>query len=351
MTSSPATPPVSPQSPASRLRQRLAVGLGLVISAIFLILAFQGLQPQAFLEALTSVDMPLLLVAASLYVVPVVLIGWRWQFLLNAVQRLSVGLLTRVVAIGYMGNNVYPLRAGEVLRVYLLRRMENVPITGSATTILIERLFDGVVMLSFVGVGVLWGGIDSEEIRLVASIGTPVFVLGLLALMLIAQFPQIAHALLGLQARLLPSRIATPVQHFGEQILAGLESLRRPSDFLGVLFTSYASRLVEALIYWLVLFAMGIDLNFGVALLVMGVVNLAGLLPTSPGQIGVFEFFASRILIAYGIADDTALAYAIVVHIAIWLPVTLAGFFFLAQQGLSWRRVRTTLEHQDDASA
>ena len=55
-----------------------------------------------------------------------------------------------IVCIGYMGNNIYPARAGEVLRAYVLRRTEGVPITASLATILVERIFDGVVMLGFV---------------------------------------------------------------------------------------------------------------------------------------------------------------------------------------------------------
>ena len=71
-------------------------------------------------------------------------------------------------------------------------------------------------------------------------------------------------------------------------------------------------------------------------LLTVGVVNLAGLIPASPGQIGVFEFFVSLVLIAVGVADTEAHAYALVVHLVIWLPVTLAGFAFLVRQGLGW---------------
>jgi uncharacterized protein (TIRG00374 family) len=58
-----------------------------------------------------------------------------------------------VVVIGYMGNNVYPARAGEVIRAYVLRRREGVSISASLATIIVERVFDGLVMLIFVFVG------------------------------------------------------------------------------------------------------------------------------------------------------------------------------------------------------
>ncbi len=63
-------------------------------------------------------------------------------------------------------------------------------------------------------------------------------------------------------------------------------------------------------------------------------VNLAGLVPASPGQFGVFETFASAVLVATGVSPVVAVAYALTVHMVIWLPVTLAGMVFLLQQGL-----------------
>lgn len=63
-------------------------------------------------------------------------------------------------------------------------------------------------------------------------------------------------------------------------------------------------------------------------------VNLAGLIPASPGQFGVFEFFGSTVLIGAGISNADTTAFVLVVHMAIWLPITLAGLYFLLRQGL-----------------
>ena len=49
-----------------------------------------------------------------------------------------------------MGNNVYPFRAGEVIRAWVLKRNEDVTISASLATIIVERIFDGLVMLVFV---------------------------------------------------------------------------------------------------------------------------------------------------------------------------------------------------------
>ena len=55
-----------------------------------------------------------------------------------------------IVTIGYMGNNIFPARAGEILRALILKRRRDVPVSASLATIIVERVYDGVVMLAFV---------------------------------------------------------------------------------------------------------------------------------------------------------------------------------------------------------
>jgi uncharacterized protein (TIRG00374 family) len=130
------------------------------------------------------------------------------------------------------------------------------------------------------------------------------------------------------------------VLSLSDGVIAGLEGLRSPLYLAGTVICSFATWAIEAVVYWMVMWAFGLDLGYPVALLVVGTVNLAGLIPASPGQVGVYEFFASTVLMAAGIQQETALAYAIVVHIVIWLPVTVAGFVSLARMGLGVNAVQ-----------
>jgi len=103
-----------------------------------------------------------------------------------------------IVAIGYMGNNIYPARAGEVLRAAVLKQREGVPSLASLATIIVERIYDGVVMLAFVFLNLPElarlthgsGVIGALSIRDVALWGTAIFVGALLAFLLAAMFSQ-----------------------------------------------------------------------------------------------------------------------------------------------------------------
>lgn len=328
----------------STLKNRLIVLIGIIISIVFLFFAFQGLQPEAFIGSLSEINLLWLIVGAATYFFAVTVIAWRWQFLLRGVKFVPLIPLTQIVAVGYMGNNVYPLRAGEALRIFLLKRNHEMPVAGAATTVIVERVFDGIVMLSFILIGLVLVDVQSEQIQLVASVATPIFVIAVIVFFTLAAFPTLFQSIVERVASFLPEAIAKIILSLSGEIILGLSGLRSPIFLAGAIITSYATWAIEAGVYWIVMWAFGLEFGYPVALLVVGTVNLAGLIPASPGQVGVYEFFASAVMTAVGVAQDTALAYAIVVHIVIWLPVTLAGFFFLMRYGLSLNDIRKAKE-------
>lgn len=332
-------------------RRRLIVFIGLLISGIFLFLAFQGLHPDAFLSSLADVNPVWLIAGAVLYFGAVTVIALRWQFLLRSVKFVSLGSLTQIVCAGYMGNNVYPLRAGEALRIYLLRRNESIPVAKSTTTVIVERVFDGLVMLSFILIALIFVDIQAPEIQAVATVAAVIFMPAMVVFFVLAARSNWLRTLVRLISRFLPGKLAEIVSDIGEDIIHGLEGLRSPVYLAGAIISSFATWSIEALVYWMVMQGFNLEQGYPVALLVVGTVNLAGLIPASPGQVGVYEFFASLVMMGAGVPRDTALAYAIVVHIVIWLPVTLVGFALLAKMGLDQSVVRKAQDLETQTAA
>ncbi|MBL8164844.1 MAG: flippase-like domain-containing protein [Anaerolineae bacterium] len=328
----------------------LVAGVGLIISGVFLWFAFRKLEPEAVWASIQQVNAGWLLVGAVVYFGAVTLISLRWQFLLRAIKLVELRNLIPLVSIGYMGNNVYPFRSGEILRIVLLQHHYRVPIAKATTTVVVERAFDGIVMLTFIAVALLFVEAVSIEVRRVVMFAAPIFLTVVAVFFLLAARPNLLRQLTHFMGRFLPGRLHNIASRLGEDIIGGLEGLRSPKDLAGAVASSYASWMVEALVYWIVSAAFGLQLSYAVMLLVVGVVNLAGLIPASPGQIGVFEFFVSVVLIAVGVAPSQSQAYALVVHLVIWLPVTLVGFFFLIRQGLGWGAITGAHELEKQAA-
>ena len=325
-------------------KRRLAFIGGMLISAVFLALAFRGLQPEQFWARLGAVNLPILLSAAGIYFLAMLIIAWRWQILLHAVKRVPLLSLFQFVAIGYMGNNIYPLRAGDGLRIVLLRKKHQVALLRATTVIAVEHLFNGMTMIVFILVGLSAIDLQSATVEAIVGLTIPLVSIAILVTLLLAAKPALPRRIIRQASQFLPRAFGAAALRLSEDILAGLEGLRSPRHLLGALLVSFLTWGVEAGTYWLVMFAFGLELNYAVALLLVGAVNLAGLIPASPGQVGVNEFVVISILTALGLPAADATAYAVVTHLVIWLPPTALGFLLLLRQGMGWSDIRRASE-------
>ena len=329
--------------------------VGVLISAALLWWALRGLQLRDVWDTLKDANYLWLIPGIAVYFLGVWARAWRWHYLLRPLKRIPTRTMFPIVAIGYMGNNIYPARAGEVLRAYVLRRREQVPISASLATIIVERAFDGIVMLAFVFLNLpelTTLTVDSGfagSIQSLALVGAGIF-LGVVAVFLaMAAFPARSRQVsVWLIDRLVPENWRESLTGISERFLEGLASLRSPKDVGMVLLTSVVIWLFETGKYWFVMHAFPFEVSFFALMLMNGIVNLATTIPSAPGYVGTFDAPGIAVLGAYGISRDLAAGYTLVLHVALWLPITILGAYYMLRERLSWDVVREELA--EDAS-
>lgn len=317
--------------------------LGVFISILFIWLALRGLKLDEFWSTVQKAKFIWLIPAIGVYFIGVWIRAWRWHYLLKPIKEIPTKTMFPITTIGYMGNNIYPARAGEVLRAVILKRKEGVPVSASLATIIVERIFDGVVMLAFVFVNLSeLAKLTSASgfvgnIQQVAIIGTGVFLGALIIFLLAAMFPQVT-AKIGLWfiERITPQRLHTRIISVMNKFLDGLASLRSPLNVLMVFFTSIIIWLLETGKYWFVMHAFDFQVSFFALMLMNGIVNLATTIPSAPGYIGTFDAPGIAVLTAYGVSQATAAGYTLTLHVALWLPITILGAYYLAREGIKW---------------
>jgi uncharacterized protein (TIRG00374 family) len=317
--------------------------IGVIISIVFLWIALRGLSIAEVLAFLPGIDYRWLLLGVGVYFVAVVARSWRWHYLLRPIKTISTRKMFPIVAIGYAGNNLFPFRAGELLRAMVLKREEDVPISASLATIIVERVFDGVVMLSFVFLNLPELARLTTDSGFVGNIQTvalwgAVLFLGVLALyLLIAMFPKQAQQfVIIISQRFVPERFQEKLVDVSGKFLGGLESLRSPRDVLMVFLTSVVIWLLETGKYWCVMQAFPFEVNFFALMLMNGIVNLATTIPSAPGYVGTFDAPGIAVLVAFGVGRPVAAAYTLVLHAALWFPITALGVYYMAREGISW---------------
>jgi len=322
------------------MRKRWQLWLGLAVSAVFLYLALRGLHLGEMWSHIKSAEYWWLIPGVAVYFVGVWARTWRWHYMLRAIKPIPLGRLFPVVCIGYMGNNIYPARIGEVLRAYVLRRKEGVSISASLATIIVERIFDGVIMLLFVflGLGLPLGGAVPDDLRKFVILISLFFFGALAIFFVIAASPRRSQTVYNwIIDRLVPARFREPLRGFADRFMEGLYFLRSGRDVAMIFVTSLVVWLAETCKYWFVMHAFDFSVSFFVLMLMNGVVNLFTTIPSAPGYIGTFDEPGIEILKVFGVNPEIAGAYTLVLHAALWFPITLLGAYYMWRERLSWR--------------
>lgn len=324
------------------MNRGIRAGLGIGISAIFLYLAFRGQDFGEIGEALRETSVWWVIPALGLYFAGVYLRATRWRILLRSVApTATTNQLFPIVIIGFMANNILPLRAGEIVRSVVIGREFGVRKTSALATIAVERIFDGITMLSFLAFSMIFVSLTSE-LQSLAIVSFIVFAALLLAMVLLTFGGDLVTRLLQLVLGPLPERLASKVEQMAESFLSGLGVLKSRGDLAKVVVTSLGAWLLEASMYYLLAIGFGSQvrdvMNGAVTLLTTGVANLSTLIPGAPGYIGQFEYGVKLVLNgAFNVSEHNALAYAILVHAALYFPITLLGLIEWFRRSLTMR--------------
>ena len=324
-----------------RVIRRIHTGLGLLVSVLLLWLVLRSIGLASVWDGLLAARWGLLVPALALYFVGVGIRAVRWQVLLAPLKPVPARRLFPIITIGYMANDVLPARLGEVVRVYVLGRREGVSRAAALATVLVERVFDGLCLLVFVGITLplvaptgAWQGLFWAAAAL--------FGVTALVLVAIAGRPSVPLALIEPGIRLLPGGVHRRARDLVAGLVSGLAVLGGVRGSLSALGLSVLAWLCEAGLYLVLLSALAIEGPplFPLALLTTGVANLGTLIPSSPGYVGVFHYLVQQVLTQAGVALSQATVYAVLVHAALIVPVTLVGLYHAWRLGLTldWLR-------------
>lgn len=258
----------------------------------------------------------------------------RWRQML---LRDNPGLAWAPIGVAFYGsiaaNNILPFRAGDALRVFGFSKYLGVPVSTLLATLFVERLLDLFCLLIAFGLALLLlplaGGAAGTLVGVGGSgliaIGT-----GVAVVLLFPQlFEPLARFTLGMLAKVSPG-IAEKLGAFVDNSFATLRHLSHGPRMLILLLWSAGAWGCEGAVFWAVANAVPAMAEPSAGWLAFPVGTLATLLPSTPGYVGTFDFFAIKAAQAMGNSAGAAAAFALLVHLVIWLPATIIGGLALA---------------------
>lgn len=320
--------------------RKLSIILGFAISVALLCYVLSDVSLSSVVEISGTFNFFLLPPICLIIYISYETRALRWKYLLGASgPKESLSRYNRSLIIGTLASTVLPLRAGEFVRPWVISRHGKIPFAVLFSSVVMERVFDVIGMLFFLGISLR--ALPEAGSWIVYSANSLVVLVAVIAAgALFCIFGErwarwlclrIVAGILGKGLR------ARKLVRFGYEIIAGLSSLRSFSGLMIVLGLTLTIWFQYAVTFYLGLVGFGVPADFGVANLMNGLVALAVAAPSAPGFIGTYQF---GIVSALGqfpqYSRDFAVAFSLFFH-AIHLGFTLvAGFICLLRENLTF---------------
>ena len=314
-------------------RKVLSVAVALGFTGVFLALALHNVEYAQLGRALAGARWRWLPgIVLIIVVADIGLRALRWRILLSQAVRAPVGELYRLSVIGLAVNNLLFARLGELLRAVLAAERLRVPLATTLASVVVERILDVAALLTlFVAASALLPEFVDPQLRRAALALLAVVVAALVFLVLAQRSLEPGGFV---ERRLRSSRRLHEVM---SHLALGAAVLRRPRALVPVVALSLGLWSVDAAVYWLGAYAMGLQgwIDYPKSILVLSWAGAGAALPAAPGGIGTFESLVKSIVVRLGAAPPEALAYAMFLHMCGFILVTALGLIFLYRVGLS----------------
>jgi uncharacterized protein (TIRG00374 family) len=300
--------------------------IGLLITMLCLVVLFRQINLHDVLDALTRFNWWYLIFGIASLSFGYAMRILRWSMMLRAIGAATSFAGCSAPFLGSIAlNNILPLRLGDVVRVLVFPCSMGITRVTATSSLIMERLIDLMSLLSCFAIGLF----AIQAITIPAELKSTAVTLSVFgAITLIIGFlysAKLARLFNGF-AEKAGSKVKMAVIYIAVRgLLEGFNSMSRPKSLFGILIISMLVWIGEAGLFYFVLLGTGFQSSPIMALLVMAVATLSTLVPSSPGYVGPFHLAAFTAVSLIGGTASQAASYAVIVHLALWVPTTIGG--------------------------
>lgn len=301
--------------------------IGILFGSIFLWLAFKEINFREVGHILTNINYIYFVIAFFLGGAEFVLRAYRWKILLSPIKNIRLGNSFLSLVVGYAINIIIPMRVGEFAKAVILGYKENIPTSAVFATVLVKRAM-GISTLLFM------------FLIFLPFVDFPIFIkqLALLLLFIVICFiciillrPKFTKRIFNLLPTRFTKKLINPFTSFINSIII----IRKRKILIQIILIDILIWLYTAGTHYVVFRAMNMHISFYIVFIATIVICIGLMLPSPPGFIGNFHYFAIIGLGIFGIQKDIALSFSIIAHIVEFLPVLILGFICSQKLGFS----------------
>jgi len=307
-----------------RIPRWLILSLTYAISIVSLLWALRGYEFSQIAPAILSVRWGWVLLAVILELAVYLVQAWRWNTLLRPVKRLPLWPTAQAIYIGLFASDVLPLRPGELIRGYLLAVWREIPISLALTSMVIERVLDGIWIVAAFWVAASLMSMPQALVELARLLAVGVLLVAALFLYILFR-KQHAHTFLSSRT-------------WGRNFLHVLDQIHQLGNWrtlAGAFGITFLYWFVQILPVWALFRSYDMDLSFWPASGVLVIKSIGTVIPSAPGNLGVFQSVVKLALMLFSVEPNVAFELSSLMWATLTFPPLVAGFIAVLLTGLN----------------
>ncbi len=340
----------------SKVKKIIYLFIGLLVTGFLIYEVFGSIDFGKLVTVLENANYFWLIPNILLIVFAMYQRAFRWKFMLAPIKDVKFKNLLAGTCVGFMANNVLPARLGEFVRAYSLSSQDkDISKSASLATIFVERMiFDLVALLLIFGSIMLFSDNLQSQLETDLEFGTKIIygarfaiavaLIGIVSMLIVAHKPERIGQMMSKYLFFLPQKIRNMIVSIVDKFADGLKFLTDIKAVLAVGAQTLLLWIFMGLSNYFVFMTFGFDIPFEATFVLLVVVSILIMAPSTPGFIGVYHYGVVVSLGLYGISGEEAGACALVLHATQYIVITLMGFYFLKKEHLSLKELEETAE-------
>lgn len=312
----------------------IKISFGILISIICLYLALKGIDFTELIKIFKTVRIPYVLLFLLILMTTLLIRSFMYYRFLKPLNRVSFFSIFEGLIIGYMANNLFPLRAGDIAKAYIIGKVNNVSKTYTFTLVLIERLFDMITL--FFAFLLLLCTIDLDLWYQSAVKILAVFI-GTAVILIISsiKYGDRIFRLVDIVGFFLPIQIRKLIKEKFAIVQEGLRILCDWRDILylqGIFILIWGGYIAVGYITGL---AIGLKLNLSMLLMLLVTVSFGTTITTAPGGLGVHQYACILVFSYFQLSREEALTFSLIQNTLTFAIPIILGWIFLLHTNIS----------------
>jgi len=248
----------------------------------------------------------------------------RWQLLLMPIKKVAFAHCAEAIYVGLFANETVPLRAGELIRCFLLSKSSEIPLSVAFASALIERILDGVWLMLCFFICLQTQTLPGVLVKGGYILGGLILLLGLILAYAMYAKKQSLNRFLGMSW---PGWLNT--------LIEDLHLIGHSRYLYFAFLVSGAYMLAQIVPIYAIVRASDLNVPWMASFLIMVLLRLSGVVPQAPSNLGSFQWVTAKTLIMYGVLSGHAKRFSLILWASLTLPLIIAGFVALGIEGVN----------------